>query len=391
LYHIIIKYSKTVFNNKGCLILEGEKMSTEQIIGIAGSKESFHTVVVGGGQAGLAVGYYLAQRGENFVILDENHHTGDSWRKRWDSLKLFTPGKFDSLPGAPFPKGGDYLPTKTEVADYLEGYAKHFNLPVRHGVKVESLDRNGQGYHITAGSLNLSAQNVIVATGPFQLPYIPVFSRDLDLAIFQLHSSEYCNPGQFPARNVLVVGAGNSGAEISLELVRAGRKVWLAGRDVGRIPANGPLGKAFDGKLIWWVMGNVLNVKTPIGRKMRAGELRHGTPLGRATQQEIVEAGVKLTPRVSGVVAGKPQLEDGRTLAVDGVIWSTGFRSDYHWLHLPIFDEHGYPRHWRGVVQEAPGLYFIGLLFQTALNSSLLGGVGADAAYIARLASKNGN
>jgi putative flavoprotein involved in K+ transport len=345
--------------------------------------------MVGGGQAGLAAGYHLARRGENFVILDENHHTGDSWRKRWDGLKLFTPGKFNNLPGAPFPKQGDYLPTKTEVADYLEGYASRFNLPVRHGVKVEGLDRNGRGYHITAGASSLSAKNVIVATGPFQSPYIPAFSRDLDPSILQLHSSAYCNPEQFPARNILVVGAGNSGAEIALELARAGRKVWLAGRDVGRIPANGPLGKAFDGKLIWWVMGNILNVNTPIGRKVRAGELHRGTPLGRATREEITLAGVELMPRVSGVQSGKPQLEDGHTLPVDGIVWATGFRPDYGWLHLPIFDEQGYPKHWRGVVKEAPGLYFIGLLFQTALNSSLLGGVGTDAAYIANQISKS--
>jgi putative flavoprotein involved in K+ transport len=355
------------------------------------TQEVFHTIVIGGGQAGLAVGYHLAQHGVDFIILDENTHTGDSWRKRWDSLKLFTPGKFNNLPGMPFPKQGDHLPTKTEVADYLEGYASQFNLPVRHGVKVEGLDRNGSGYHITAGDMRLSAKNVIVATGPFQSPYTPAFSCDLDPSILQLHSSAYCNPEQFQARNILVVGAGNSGAEIALELVRTGRtgrKVWLAGRDVGRIPANGPLGKAFDGKLIWWIMGNILNVNTPIGRKVRAGELHHGTPLGRATREEIMQAGVELMPPVSGVQSGKPQLEDGRILPVDGIVWATGFRPDYRWLKLPIFDEQGYPKHWRGVVKEAPGVYFIGLLFQTALNSSLLGGVGTDAAYIANQISK---
>jgi putative flavoprotein involved in K+ transport len=362
-------------------------MSTEEIIGM----ENFRTVIIGGGQAGLAVGYHLAQRGESFVILDENHHTGDSWRKRWDSLKLFTPGKFNNLPGMPFPKQGDYLPTKNEVADYLEGYVQQFNLPVRHHVRAESLDRKDDGYSIKAGGLNLFAKNVIVATGPFQTPYTPAFSRDFGSSILQIHSSAYCKPEEFPAQNILVVGAGNSGAEISLELTRAGRKVWLAGRDVGRIPANSPLGKAFDGKLIWWVMGNVLNVKTPIGKKVRARGIHSGTPLGRATREEIAQAGVELTLRVAGIQSGKPQLEDGRALNVDGVIWATGFRPDYHWLHLPIFDEQGYPKHWCGVVKDAPGLYFIGLLFQTALNSSLLGGVGPDAAYITGLVLLNGN
>jgi putative flavoprotein involved in K+ transport len=366
-------------------------MSTEHFKGLNNKVESFQTIVIGGGQAGLAAGYFLARQGEDFLILDENPRTGTSWRRRWDSLKLFTPSKFNNLPGAPFPKPGDYLPTKDEVADYLEGYARQFDLPVRHNVKVDQLSRNGQGYHITAGASRFSARNVIVATGPFQIPHTPALAGELDPAIFQLHSSAYCNPGQIPAQSVLVVGAGNSGAEIALELVRAGVRVWLAGRDVGRIPANGPLGKFLGGRPIWWFMSNVLTVNTPIGRKVRSGELHHGTPLGRATRQEIAAAGVELTPRVSGVQSGRPQLEDGRVLPVDGVVWATGFRPDYRWIHLPIFEEHGSPRHFRGVVQEAPGLYFLGLLFQTALSSSLLGGVGADAAYIAGQISHNGH
>jgi putative flavoprotein involved in K+ transport len=178
-----------------------------------------------------------------------------------------------------------------------------------------------------------------------------------------------------------VVGAGNSGAEIGLELARAGKRVWLAGRDVGRIPAD-RLGKAFGGRLYWWIISRVLSVDTPIGRKMKSNVHYHGAPLIRASRQEIVDAGVESTPRVSGIRFGKPQLEDGRSLSVDGVIWATGFRPDYKWINLPVFDETGYPRHRRGIIQEAPGLYFVGLLFQTALSSALLGGVGAEARYI---------
>lgn len=365
-------------------------MSTEKSKGFTKAGESFHTIVIGGGQAGLAVGHFLARQGENFIILDDNPRTGDSWRKRWESLRLFTPSKFNGLPGAPFPKPGDYLPTKDEVANYLEGYVKQFNLPVRHGIRVETLSRDSEGYHISAGSSNFSAKNVIVATGPFQVPHKPAFAGELDPGIFQLHSSAYCNPQQVTAQSVLLVGAGNSGAEIALELVRAGKRIWLAGRDVGKIPANGPLGNFLGGRPIWWFMNNVLTVNTPIGRKVKASEARHGTPLGRATRQEIVEAGVELASRVSGVQSGKPQLEDGRVLPVDGVIWATGFRPNYHWIDLPIFDEHGYPRHSQGIVQDAPGLYFIGLIFQRALSSSLLGGVGTDAAYIAGQIARNG-
>jgi putative flavoprotein involved in K+ transport len=175
-------------------------MSKAQINGIGDAEESFDTVVIGGGQAGLAVGYFLAQQKESFVILDENPRTGDSWRKRWDSLRLFTPSKFNSLPGASFPKPGDYFPTKDEAADYLEEYTRQFSLSVRHSVKVKSLERDNQGYRIFAGASRFSATNVIVATGSYQLPYIPTFASKLDPAIVQLHSSAYCNPEQFSAK-----------------------------------------------------------------------------------------------------------------------------------------------------------------------------------------------
>ena len=367
-------------------------MSLDEKKGYTNSNKSYyHTIIIGGGQAGLAAGYFLSLRGKDFIILDNNKRTGDSWRNRWNGLKLFTPSKINALPGMPFPKPGNYLPTKDETADYLETYARHFNLPVRHGVKVENLSHNGEDYQIFAGSSTFTARNVIVATGPFQKPYIPIFANDLDPSILQLHSSTYRSPKQITPQSVLIVGAGNSGAEIALELVRAGKKVWLAGRDVGRIPANGALGKAFGGWPMWWFMNHVLTVNTPIGRKVREKELNHGTPLGRSNRQEIADAGVKLTPRVSGVQSGMPRIEDGRTLPVDCVVWATGFRPDYHWIDLPIFDEHGHPHHWRGVVNKLPGLYFVGLLFQTGLSSSLLGGVGADAAYISNQIVHNGH
>jgi len=364
-------------------------MSTNQFIKNSETTEAYDTVIIGGGQAGLVAGYYLTQQGKNFIILDENQRTGDSWRKRWDSLKLFTPGKFDNLPGMKFPKQGDYLPTKDEVADYMEEYAKQLNLPIRHDIKVDCLERNGNGYHITAGNSTFHAKNVIIATGPFQKPFTPAFANELDPSISQIHSSNYLNPEQFTAQNILVVGAGNSGAEIALDLAQSGRKVWLSGRDVGRLPINGSIAKAFDGRLLWWMMSHVINVKTPIGKKIQAKELSHGTPLGRATREELRKAGVELVSRVQDIESGKPRLEDGQKLPVNGVIWATGFRPDYGWLHLPIFDDHGYPKHWRGVIENEPGLFFVGLLFQTALNSSLIGGVSADAAYVVKKISLN--
>jgi putative flavoprotein involved in K+ transport len=352
--------------------------------------ERFQTIVVGGGQAGLASGYFLAQQGENFLILDEGLHTGDAWRGRWDSLRLFTPSQFNGLPGLPFPKPDYYFPTKDEVAGYLENYASQFNLPVRHGVKVEALHRDETGYRLSTGSSSLFARNVIVATGPYHQPYTPAFSRQLDPGIVQLHSSAYCNPQQIRVESVLVVGAGNSGVEIALELAKNGKRVWLAGRDVGRIPADN-LGKALGGRPYWWFISRVLSVDTPVGRKMRSNVLYHGSPLIRAQRQNLVEAGVECVGRVAGVHSGKPQLEDDRGLAVEAVIWATGFRPDFKWIELPVFDEFGYPLHQRGIVQEAPGLYFVGLPFQTALSSALLGGVGADAAYVAGKIAPNGH
>lgn len=344
--------------------------------------ETFQTIVIGGGQAGLATGYFLARQGKNFVILDQNMRAGDAWRRRWDSLRLFTPSKYNGLPGLPFPKPDFYFPTKDEVAEYLEGYSRQFALPVRHNVKVKSLTRTDQGYRLVTSEGLLTAKNIILATGPYQKPYTPSFANDLAPAILQMHSSDYCNPQQVMVQKVLVVGAGNSGAEIGLDLARAGKQVWLAGRDVGRIPAD-KLGKAFGGALYWWVISRVLSVNTPIGRKMQPKIVHHGTPLIGTNRKTVAAAGVEITPRVSGVQSGKLQLEDGRSLPVEGVIWATGFRPDYGWIDLPVFDDDGFPRHQRGIVREAPGLYFVGLPFQTALSSSLLGGVGEEAEYIA--------
>jgi putative flavoprotein involved in K+ transport len=345
--------------------------------------------VVGGGQAGLAAGHYLARQGRNFVILDENGQIGDAWRRRWDNLRLFTPSQYNSLPGLPFPKPRNYFPAKDEVADYLVDYARQFNLPVRHNVKVESLSRNSHGYLISAGAAHFSGRQVVVATGPFQRPHTPAFASALGSDVFQLHSSEYRNPAQIPVKSVLVVGAGNSGAEIALELSKAGKQVWLAGRDVGKIPANSPLGKLFDGRLVWWMMTNLLTVDTPMGRKMQANSVHHGTPLGHTRREELAKAGILLMPRLAGIQAGQPQLEDGRGLPAEGIIWATGFEPDFRWISLPIFDAQGYPRHARGVVSAAPGLYFLGLVFQTGLSSSLLGGVGRDAAYLVEQISHN--
>lgn len=347
------------------------------------SSESFDTVVIGAGQAGLAMGYHLKRQNRRFVILETGLRIGEVWRSRWDSLRLFTPVKFNGLPGLPFPGADFYFPTKDEVAGYLERYAQKYELPVRFNAKVDALTRREGRYLLAAGTQRLSADRVVVATGAFQCPYLPAQASDLAPTIVQLHSSAYRNPGQLPAGNVLVVGAGNSGAEIALEARASGRRVWLAGRNPGHIPAD-VLGRLFGGRLYWWMLSRLLSEDTPIGRKMRAKSLQHGSPLIRLKPKDIPRTGVERVPRLTGLKEGRPALEDGRVLPVSAVVWATGFRPGFDWISLPILDERGYPRHDRGIARDAPRLYFLGLHFQHALTSALLGGVGADAAYIAR-------
>jgi putative flavoprotein involved in K+ transport len=343
--------------------------------------ESFDIIIIGGGQAGLAAGYYLTQRKENYIILDEHTRTGDTWRQRWDSLRLFTPSQNNYLPGMKFPKPDFYFPTKDEAADFLETYARHFSLPVRYGVKIENLNRNGAGYKLSAGDTTFQATKVIVATGAYHTPHIPAVAKEFNSNLFQMHSINYRNPTDVPVKDLVVVGAGNSGAEIALELSKAGKNVWLAGRDVGLIQAN-KYARLLGGKPYWWFLRRVMTTRTPLGRKMKANVLIHGNPLVRLRREEIAAAGVEFTPRLVGSNSGHPQVDGGRVLPAGGILWATGFHPDYQWIKLPIFDESGRPRHVRGVVPEAPGLFFLGLHFQTGLTSSLLGGVGEDAKYI---------
>lgn len=342
---------------------------------------SYDTVVVGGGQAGLATGYYLAQQKGSFVILDENDEVGAVWRQRWDSLRLFTPSQFDSLPGLPFPKADGYYPTKDDLADYLVAYADAHQLPVQLGVRANALRRTASGYVLSTDMGPVDAENVVVATGGFQKPNVPHFASELSPDVTQFHTKAYRNPDQITGETVLVVGAGNSGTEIALEVAQAGYRVWLSGPDVGHLPGDF-LGRFLGGRPFWWLIDRVLSVNTPVGRKMKSQILSSGAPVERVSEEDLVEAGIERTPRVSGVEAGAPRLEDDRRLPVETVIWATGFRPDFHWIALSIFDTRGYPRQDLGVVADAPGLYFVGLLFQRAITSALVGGVGTDAKYI---------
>ena len=352
----------------------------------AHEQERYPVIIVGAGQAGLSVGYHLKRLGLPVLILDANQRVGDSWRERWDSLRLFTPARFDGLAGMPFPAPGFAFPTKDEMASYLEAYAARFQLPVRTETRAERLTRRNGVFVVSAGGREIEAGNVVVAMATFQRPQVPAFARELDPRIVQLHSSEYRRPEQLQDGPMLLVGAGNSGAEIGVEVARRHR-TWLAGRDVGQVPfrMDGTASRLLLARLVLrFVFHRVLTLSTPLGRKARPKVLYVGGPLIRTRSHDLAAAGVERVPRVVGARDGLPLLADGRVLDVANVIWCTGYHPGFDWIDLSVFDEHGQPRQHRGVVAEQPGLFFVGLHFQYALSSTMIHGVGRDAEYIAR-------
>ncbi|HSK16899.1 MAG TPA: NAD(P)-binding domain-containing protein [Gaiellaceae bacterium] len=351
--------------------------------------ERIETVIVGGGQAGLAAGYHLAKRGRDCVILDAGERVGDSWRKRWPSLRLYSPAVADGLPGMAFPAPRYTFPTAHEMGDYLEAYAQRFSLPVRTGVKVDGLERDGDAYLVRAGEHRLEAENVVVAAGAFQHdhPVVPPFASELDPGIRQLHSADYRSPAQLADGPVLVVGAAHSGGDIAHEVALAGHHTVLSGRDTGQIPFDIE-GRA--ARLVFPVLRvvatRVLSVSTPIGRKARPKIRAHGGPLLRVKRADLEAAGVdRVLERTVGVEDGKPVLADGRVVDVANVVWCTGFRNDYGWIRFPVpLDADGYPEQERGVVSSSPGLYFVGLPFLHSFASMLILGAGRDGDRVAR-------
>jgi putative flavoprotein involved in K+ transport len=354
-------------------------------MGGADNPERVQTVIVGGGQAGLSVGYQLARRGLPFVILDAGERIGDAWRNRWDSLRLFSPARYDGLTGMAFPAPGASYPTKNEMADYLEAYAHRFGLLVQTGVEVDGLSKHGDRFVVTAGERQFESENVVVAMANYQRPWVPEFAGQLDPRIVQLHAADYRNPSQLRDGGVLVVGAGNSGAEIAIEVVRS-HPTWMAGAGPGHIPLRPETlaARYVLIRLVRFVGHHVLSVNTPIGRKVRPKLLHKATPLIRVKPKDLAAAGVERVPRVVGARGGLPVLEGGRALDVANIIWCTGFHPSYSWIGLPVFDEAGDPMHERGVVASEPGLFFVGLQFLTSMTSATVTGVGRDAAYVAQ-------
>jgi putative flavoprotein involved in K+ transport len=341
------------------------------------SMKSLDVIVVGGGQAGLAIAYHLEGQGARFLVLDAGSEVGESWRTRWDSLRLFTPAQHDALPGMPFPARDDEYPTKDMVADYLRDYAVRFALPVRLGCPVYRVEQEVGGFVVHTAHGLLRAHQVVIATGPFQAPILPSMAADLSGDVVQLHSATYRRPGDLPTGPVVVVGAGNSGRQIAEELA-ATHDVTLA---VGTAPPQLP--QRFLGRdLFWWLTRTGLMSKTlesRLARRMRGrGDLVIGSPLRR-----LRRAGVKLRPRVVSITADEVRFQDETAVRAATVVWATGFRADYSWVDVPgAFDAEGRPRHERGI-SAAAGLAFVGLPWQHTRGSALLGFVRHDAAWVA--------
>lgn len=334
-------------------------------------------IVVGGGQAGLAMGYFLREQGRDFTILEAGDEPARAWRERWDSLRLFTPARYSALPGPAFPGDGDRYPTRDEVATYLTDYARELGLPVQLGQPVRSLRRVDDAYVLESEGCTYAAEQVVVATGPFQVPRVPPIADKLDSSVVQLHSSEYRRPGDLPEGAVLVVGGGNSGFQIAEELASS-HHVHLA---VGT--RQTPLPQRLLGRDLFWYLEAIglirKSLDTRIGQRLSGRDML----LIGSSPRGIRRRGVEIHPRAISAEGSTITFSDGGKLDVAAAIWATGFRSDYSWIEAPVFDEGGKPVHRRGVT-ESPGLYFLGLTWQYTRGSALIGWVKDDAEYLAQ-------
>lgn len=336
-------------------------------------------IVIGAGQAGLATGYWLSRAGLDFMILDRGDRVGDAWRRHWDSLRLFSPTRSNHLPGMQLPGEPWAFPTKDEVADYLEAYAARFDLPVLAGARVRRMRRVDDQFELETDDHCFAAKRVVVATGSHAAAVVPEWASRLDPSILQLTAKRYRNAREIPLGDVLVVGAGNSGVQIAMEIA-ATRTTWLAGRDTGCLPR-----RILHHDVSFWMdlLGVMrIDVESALGRSIVARIGHKGFPVVGISRAEIAARGVRRVPCADGVEHGKPRLSDGRILDVRSVVWCCGLSPDLSFIEGLSTDEHDSPRHARGCSEEIDGLYFMGLRFQSRLGSDLLGGVGRDAEEI---------
>ncbi|NND07959.1 MAG: NAD(P)-binding domain-containing protein [Saprospiraceae bacterium] len=342
------------------------------------------TIVVGGGQAGLATGYHLTRHNIDFAILDARQRTGDSWRERWDSLRVFTPARYCSLPGMPFPGPDSRCPYKDEVADYLETYAQHLELPLYHNMRIDKLSRVDDHFVLKSGRKRIEANNVIVAMSGYQHSVKPDFAKKLRPEIRQIHSGVYKNPSQYRPGGVLVVGASDSGCEIAMEAV-ATHETWLSGRHPGHVPfaIDGMFGKLIGVRLvIGLAFHHFLSLDTPVGRRVRPKLVGSTGPNVRLHPKHIRKAGIQRIPKIINVDDGLPVPEGCGPMDVQNVVWCTGFRPNFEWIDIESVKNRKHPKdppHQSGIMTDEAGLYFVGLFFTHALSSSLLRGVSRDA------------
>ena len=364
--------------------MSSRELSAEKVnSGGESSREHLDVAVVGGGQAGLAMGYYLRAQGLRFAIFERGASIAPAWRQRWDSLTLFTQRRYSALPGLPFPGDPDGYPTRDEVIVYLERYAETFELPIELNSEVRRLSHEGGRFVVEVDVRTVTADRVVVATGPFQTPFVPELARGLDAGVWQVHSTGYRQPGDVPEGTVLVVGGGNTGFQIAKEL-SATHKVLLS---VGS--KQKPLPQRIAGRdLFWWLTKTHLlstTVESRLGSKLQ----HRDTLIGSSPRELKRRYGVELKPRAIDAAERTVRFEDGSELEVDGVVWATGYRPDFSWIDLPILDSNGRLRHRRGVT-DVPGLYFLGLTWQWTRGSALIGWVKDDAAFLTeRLATSN--
>jgi putative flavoprotein involved in K+ transport len=339
--------------------------------------ERREVVVVGAGQAGLAVAYYLEQQSRDFTILEAAEAPAAAWRERWDSLRLFTPARFDSLPGRAFPGDTDSYPGRDEVVAYLADYARELQLPVELNSRVRAVRPADGGYHVELDDRTIGAEQVVIATGPFQIPVVPAIAERLDAGIVQLHSTRYRNPEQIPPGRVLVVGGGNTGYQIAEELGRS-HEVHLS---VGA--RQTPLPQRLLGRDLFRYLEALGLMRVTVASRLGSRLQHRETLIGSSPIAARRRHGIHLHGRTVEIAGREVRFADGATVTPGAVIWATGFRLDHSFVHAPVFDSAGRPVHRRGVTA-SPGLYFLGLPWQHTRGSALLGWVKDDAQYVAR-------